>query len=237
MSSLCNTIKAIFVKDIVTEFRAKEVVPAMIVLGMLIVWVLRLVSEVGSVNAHVMGPAALWIAFLFAALLAQERSFAAEQRHDCINGLLLAPVDAGDIYLAKLLINVTMLCVFEIIVVPIVILAFKLSVSGGIEKLIAVLLLGNIGISSVGTLFSAMVHVSRIRGSLLSILVLTVLMPMMIPATFALLLCFGAIPPELSGIGALAMVDNFKTAISYLVGFDAIFVTASWLLFGFVVQE
>ena len=209
----------------------------MIVLGMLIVWVLRLVSEVGSVNTNVMGPAALWIAFLFSALLAQERAFAAEQHQDCINGLLLAPVDPGAIYLAKLLINITLLCVFEIIVVPIVILAFKLSVTGGIDKLIAILMLGNIGISSVGTLFSAMVHISRIRGSLLSILVLTVLMPLMIPATFALLLCFGAIPPELIGISALAMVGNFKTAVGYLAGFDLIFVTAAWLLFGFVVQE
>ena len=237
MSSYCNSIKAIFVKDIVTEFRSKEVIPAMIVLGMLIVWVLRLVSEVGSVNTQVMGPAALWVAFLFAGLLAQERSFAAEQHQDCVNGLLLAPIDAGSIYLAKLLVNITMLCIFEIIVVPIVILAFKLNIAGSPARLIAVLMLGNIGISSVGTLFSAMVHISRIRGSLLSILVLTILMPMMLPAVFALLLCFGTITDELTGTGTLAMVGNFKTAIGYLVVFDAIFVTAAWLLFGFVVQE
>ena len=237
MSSVTNTIRAIFIKDVVTEFRSREVIPAMIVLGMLIVWVLRLVSEVGSIDAQVMGPGALWVAFLFAGLLAQERSFATEQQHDCISGLLLAPVDAGAIYLAKLLVNFTMLCAFEVIIVPIVIIVFELSVVQGAGRLIAVLVLGNIAISSVGTLFSAMVHVSRIRGSLLSILVLTILMPMMIPGVFALLLCFGIIPGDMIGTGALAMVGDFRTAIGYLIGFDAIFVTAAWLLFGFVVQE
>ena len=237
MSSSFDTLKAIFIKDIVTEFRSKEVTPAMIVLGMLIVWVLRLVAEVATIEAQLIGPAALWIAFLFAALLAQERSFATEQHNDCINALLLAPIDPGTIYLAKLMVNITLLCVFEIIVVPIVILAFKLDISGGVFRLIGVLLLGNIAISSIGTLFSAMVYVSRIRGSLLSILVLTILMPMMIPAVFALLQCFGIIPPELMGTSTLAMVGSFKTALGYLVGFDVIFVTAAWLLFGFVVQE
>ncbi len=228
------SFKAIFVKDIVTELRAKQVLPTMIVLGMLIVWILRIVSEAASIQEAVMGPAALWIAFLFAGLLAQERSFAVEQQQNCINALLLAPVDVGTIFLSKLFVNVVMLCIFEIIIVPVVILSFQLTPPDRWLSLIAVLLLGNIGISSIGTLFSATVQFSS---SLLSIIVLVVLMPMMIPATFALLLLFGAIPEQLAGTGALAFVRDFKTAVGYLVAFDAVFTAAGWLLFGFVVQE
>ena len=33
------SFKAIFIKDIVIEFRSKQVLPTMIVLGMLIIWV------------------------------------------------------------------------------------------------------------------------------------------------------------------------------------------------------
>ncbi|MCF7958992.1 MAG: heme exporter protein CcmB [Phycisphaerae bacterium] len=237
MSNLLNEVKAIFVKDIVTELRSKEVLPAMIVLGMLIVWVMRLVSEVGGINQSSMGVAAFWVALLFASLLAQERSFATEQHQDCINGLLLAPVDAGSIYIAKLLVNVTMVAIFQLIMTPIVIIAFKLKLAIGIGSLVGILLLANLSICGVGTLFSAIVQVSRIRGSLLSILVLTILLPVMMPATFALLICFDAIPAELVGTGALAMVGTLKTAVSYLIAFDVIFITASWLLFGFVVQE
>ena len=229
-------LKAIFIKDIVIELRAKQVLPTMIILGMLIVWVLRMASEAVLQSEDVIGPVALWIAFLFAGLLAQERSFATEQQQDCIYALLLAPVDEGTIYLAKLFVNVVLLSIFEVIIVPVVIVAFRLDINNWLA-LIGVLLLGNIAISSVGTLFSAIVQLSRARGALLSILVLVILMPMMIPATFALLLVFGAIPPEMTGTGALAFVGSFGSAIGYMITFDAVFVVACWLLFGFVIKE
>ena len=232
-----TSLRAVFMKDIVTELRARQVLPTMIVLGMLIVWVLRIACEAAAGSTAVIGPVAFWIAFLFSGLLAQERSFATEQQNDCIYGLLLAPIDAGTIYLAKLLVNVVMLCIFEVIIVPIVIVAFGLHVGGEWPSLVGVLILGNIGISSVGTLFSAIVQLCRTRGSLLSILVLVVLAPMMVPATFALLLKFGAIAGELEGTGALAFVGTFKMAVGYMVAFDAVFVAASWLLFGFAIKE
>ena len=231
------SLKAVFVKDIVTELRAKQVLPTMIVLGMLIVWVLRIASEASIASRLVIGPIAFWVAFLFSGLLAQERSFATEQQEDCIYGLLLAPIDEGTIYLAKLFVNIIMLCVFEIIIVPIVLVAFELKVGDSWLTLIGILLLGNIAISSVGTLFSAIVQLCRTRGALLSILVLVVLTPMMVPATFSLLLVFGAIPAELAGTGALAFVGSFEAAVGYMIAFDAVFVVACWLLFGFAVKE
>lgn len=228
------SFKAIFLKDIVIEMRAKRVLPTMVVLGMLIIWILRISCEAAMGSTDIMGPAALWIAFLFAGLLAQERSFTTEQHQDCINALLLAPVDVGTIFLAKFSVNIVVLCVFEIIIVPVVLLFFQISPSGRWLDLIIVLLLGNIGISSIGTLFSAIVQFSS---SLLSIIVLVILLPMMLPATFALLLLFGAIPDQLAGTGPLAMVGDFKTAVGFMAAFDAIFAVACWLLFGFVVQE
>jgi len=231
------SFKAIFVKDIVTELRAKQVLPTMIVLGMVIVWILRIASEAASSSTAIIGPVSFWIAFLFSGLLAQERSFATEQQQDCICGLLLAPVDEGTIYLSKLFANIVMLCVFEIIIVPIVIMSFHLDITKNLPALVGVLLLGNVGISSVGTLFSAIVQLTRTRGSLLSILVLVVLMPMMIPATFALLTLFDSVPAELAGTGTLAFVGSFKAAVGYMVVFDAVFVVVCWLLFPFAIKE
>jgi len=231
------SFKAIFVKDIVTELRAKQVLPTMIVLGIVIVWILRIASEAASSSTAIIGPVSFWIAFLFSGLLAQERSFATEQQQDCICGLLLAPVDEGTIYLSKLFVNIVMLCVFEIIIVPIVIMSFHLDITKNLPALVGVLLLGNVGISSVGTLFSAIVQLTRTRGSLLSILVLVVLMPMMIPATFALLTLFDSVPAELAGTGTLAFVGSFKAAVGYMVVFDAVFVVVCWLLFPFAIKE
>lgn len=237
MNYFCESLWAIFVKDIVTELRSKQVLPTMIVLGMLIVWVMRIASEAMSLSTQAMGPAVLWIAFLFSGLLAQERSFATEEQEDCIAGLLLAPVDVGTIYLAKLSVNVVMLCIFEMIIVPVVFLSFQLDVQNRWAALAGVLLLGNVGISSVGTLFSAIVQLSRTRGALLSILVLVILMPMMIPATFALLTLFGAVGGEVGGSSTLAFVGTFDAAVGYMIAFDALFVVSCWLLFGFAIKE
>jgi len=231
-------IKAILVKDILVELRARQVLPTMVVLGMLIVFILRMVSESSmTASTAIMGAGALWIAFLFSGLLAQERSFAAEQQNGCIDALLLAPLDAGTIYLAKLLVNIVMLSIFEAIVVPIVMVSFDLAVGGRWPSLMVVLLLGNVGISSIGTLFSAAVQLTRTRGSLLSIVVLVVLMPMIVPASFALLALFGAMPDEIAGSSTFAFVGSFKAAVGYLIAFDAVFVVACWLLFGFVLEE
>jgi heme exporter protein B len=231
-------IKAILIKDILVEFRSRQVLPTMVVLGMLIVFILRMVSEpLSPAQVAIMGAGALWVAFLFSGLLAQERSFAAEQQNGCIDALLLAPLDAGTIYLAKLLANVVMLSVFEAIAVPVVFVAFDLTVGGRWPALITVLLLGNIGLSSVGTLFSAAVQLNRTSGSLLSIVVLVILMPMIVPASFALLVLFGVMPEEVVGSSTFAIVGSFRAAAGYLVAFDAVFVVACWLLFGFVVEE
>ena len=237
MTHSFRTIKAILLKDLITEFRAKQILLAMIVLGLLITWILRLISEVATIDPRIIGPAALWIAFLFAALLGQDHSFALEHRHQCIAGLLLAPIDPGAIYLAKLIVNIIMLSVFELIVAPAVILAFNLAAALHVTTLIAVLILANIAISSVGVLFSAMVQLAPNRGSLLSILVLIILLPVMIPAVFALLFATGAIESRLLGIGTLTLVGDFSSALAYLIGFDVVFVTAGWLLFGFVTQD
>ncbi len=231
------SLKAIFIKDIVTEFRSKHVLPTMIALGLLIVWVLRVASETAVESTAVVGPVAFWVAFLFSGLLAQERSFATEQPNDCMCALLLAPVDEGTIYLAKLCVNIVMLSIFEIVLVPVVLVAFNLDASGHYLDLIGILLLGNIGMSSVGTLFSAIVQLCRSHGALLSVLVLVTMTPMMVPATFALLLVFGAIPAELAGTGALSFVGSFKAAVSYMIAFDAVFVVACWLLFGIAIKE
>jgi len=231
------SFKAVFIKDVITELRARQVLPTMIVLGVLIVWILRTAAEAVSGGALIVGPVSLWLGVLFAGLLAQERSFAAEQEQNCICGLLLAPVDEGTIYLSKLLVNIVMLCIFELILVPVVIAAFRLNVSGRWLALVGFLLLGNVAISSVGTLFSAIVQLTRTRGSLLSVLVLVILMPMMIPATFALLAIFNSIGDELAGTGALAYVGSIRAAAGYLVVFDAVFVVVCWLLFSFAIKE
>lgn len=237
MRQYLSAIYVIARKDLVTEFRSREVLPTMIVLGMLITWIFRLVGESGLIPQAGMAAAALWIAFLFAGLMAQERCFATEEKQHCLAGLMLCPIDPGVIYLAKFGANMVILLIFEIVVVPAIGLGFGVRLRVSWWGFTALLLLGNGAISGVGTLFSALVHVARARGALLNVLVLVILLPAMIPATLALLLSFGALDGGAGGTGALALAGNFSTALSYLLVFDVLVITLSWLLFGFLLRE
>lgn len=186
-----------------------------------------------SSDAPFIASAVLFTALLFSGILASDKSFAVEQENDCISSLLLATTDAGNIYIAKLLVNIALMCIFEIVTVPVVLMLFNVSIEGRWLELIIVLLLGNIGISSVGTLLGCIVHEVGATNLLLGVLVMAVLMPMMIPAVFALLLLFSPANSQT----LFNIVADFKGAIGYMTAFDAIFVTVCWLLFGVVIKQ
>lgn len=232
-----NTIRAIFIKDLVSELRSKQLLPIMIMLGVLMVWVFRIATEGSAADSSVTGGAVLLLAILFSAILASERSFGVEEQNDCISGLILAPVEAGDIYIGKLLVNFVMMSIFELAVVPVVLVLFNIKAAGRWAGLIVVLILINIGISSVGTLLGGIVRGTRAANRLLSILVMILLAPVMIPAIYAFSVLFGAGGGEAFGSGVLGMVGNLRSAAGHIAAFDAIFVTACWLLFGYVLGE
>ncbi len=237
MSSFLNTIKAIFIKDLLSELRSKQTLPAVIILSVLIAWIFRVAADSASTDKSVIAAAALLISLLFSVILVAERIFAVEQQNDCISALLLAPVDSGNIYIAKLLVNLVMLCIFEIIAVPVVFVLFKINVDGRWLDLLIVLLLLNLSVAGVGTLLGCMVQSVKATSSLLSILVLAVLCPLIIPAVFALLSLFGGLDNNIAATDIMAFVGDFKKAVRFLAAFAAVFVTVSWLLFDYVVSE
>jgi heme exporter protein B len=233
VGDIADTIRAIFVKDLVVELRTKQLLPTQICLGILIAWIFRLATGSMSSDAPFIASAVLFTALLFSGILASDKSFAVEQENDCISSLLLATTDAGNIYIAKLLVNIALMCIFEIVTVPVVLMLFNVSIEGRWPELIIVLLLGNIGISSVGTLLGCIIHEVGATNLLLGVLVMAVLMPMMIPAVFALLLLFSPANSQT----VFSIVTEFKGAVGYMAAFDAIFVTVCWLLFGVVIKQ
>lgn len=226
MKTFADIIKAIFVKDLLSEFRTKQVLPAMIMLGVLIAWIFRIAAQSAEVNAPAIASAALLAAILFSAILVCEKNFAAEHENDCLAALLLASPDARDIYLAKLIVNVTILCAFELVAVPAVLVLFKINIIISWLRLIIVLLLVNVGFAGIATLLACAVQGTKTTNSLLGILVMAVLSPMMIPAVSVLISLFTSSDTAF----------DFNRILGFLFAFDAIFVTLCWLLFDFVVS-
>jgi len=190
---------AIAKKDLTTEFRTKQMLNSMLMFALLIILIFSF-SFKDSLGNHdritELAPGILWITFMFAGMLGLSRSFALEQEENCIEGLLLCPVDRSTIYVGKLISNLVLMLIIEIPAIPIFMFLFNYTFAN-IFWLALVILLGTIGFLAVGTLLSALTLNATTRELLLPVILLPLLFPMLfvlVPATSKVLTAVSAIP-------------------------------------------
>jgi heme exporter protein B len=215
----------ILAKELRLELRTRELLNATVVFGIVVVVLFSFAFDPTVAESRRYGPGLLWIAFLFAGSLMLHPSFAREQSNDTLDALRLAPISSFAILLGKMLANFIFLSVAEIILVPVFSVLYNVSLSGIVGRLILVLVLGTIGIVVTGTVFAAIVAHSRMRELMLPLLLLPILAPLLIASVEATASLF-ADPPALD-----------RAWVTFLAAFDVVFMTASWLLCDFLVEE
>ncbi len=220
--SFFTQVGAILEKDIRCELRSKQTWISMGMFALLVLVIFNFAFDLRVDNKAAVVPGALWVAFIFASLLGLGRTIAAEQDSGSMDRLLLCPVDRKAIYLAKLLGNLLFIGVVEIVALPIFAALFDVPLFVG--QLIPIVLLGTLGVATIGTLFSAMAAATRARELLLPLLVFPLIVPVVIAAVRATgsLLVPGANEPPWVGL---------------IIAFDIIFLSLSMLLFQYVIEE
>ena len=218
---------ALVAKDLKSELRTREILTTTLLFPLILLLVFRFAFEVGdTVGVKAAAPGVIWASALLSSILSLTRSFASEREDDRIHGLLLAPVDRGTIYLAKLFANIVFLFLVEAVTLGAFGLFFAIDLAPALPSLLPVIALGTIGISAVGTLFSAMAVNTRARESLLPLL----LFPVLTPILLAVL--------EYTRVGLSASGETIGGQwLGSLIAFDVIFVAAGWMLFEYVVEE
>jgi heme exporter protein B len=211
-------------KDITAELRTKEMFSSMFVFALLSVVIFNFAFELRVADAATIAPGVLWISVTFAGMLGLNRSFVLEKDQGCLDGLLLAPVDRSAIYFGKMLGNFLFITVVEAIILPIFSALFNVNLIQ--PWVLAVMLLGTLGFSGVGTLFSAMTVHTRAREVLLPILLFPVVVPALIAAV--------KLTAGLLDDRALADMMNW---MQLLIAFDIIFIAVSYMTFDYVVEE
>lgn len=220
--NLLDQIWLILWKDIRCELRSKQMWAGMGLFALLVLVIFNFAFDLRVDNKAAVAPGALWIAFVFASFLGLGRTIAAEREHGSFDRLLLCPVDRKAIYLAKLLGNVLFIGVVEFVALPVFAILFNVPFSA--IALLPIVLLGTVGIASVGTLFSAMAAATRARELLLPILVFPLIVPIVIAAVRA--------------TGSLMTVTaNEPPWLGLIAAFDAIFLSLSTVLFEYVIEE
>ena len=212
-------------KELRLEFRTRELLSATVIFALVVVVLFSFAFDPTSAESRRYGPGLLWIAFLFAGSLMLNPSFAREQANDTLDALRMAPVSSFAILSGKMLANFIFMSLAELVLVPVFAVLYNLSLAGVLARLILVLALGTGGLVITGTVFSAISAHARMRELLLPLLLLPLLAPLLIAAV-------EATAPLLTEPPALD-----RTWVAFLAGFDIVFLTASWLLCDYLVEE
>jgi heme exporter protein B len=219
-----RVVTAIIWKDIRAELRTKDIFSSMFVFALLAVIVFNFAFELRVPSMKMVAPGIIWVAISFAGTLGLNRAFVIEQDKGSLAGLLLAPVDRAAIYFGKMFGNLVFIVAVEVILLPLVMIFFNLSLLTWQHLL--VLFLGTYGFAAVGTVFSAMAVNTRAREVMLPVLLFPVLLPVLVAGVK---MTGGLLDGE-----PLANIANWLQLVAvYDVGFTVV----AYLTFGFVVEE
>lgn len=218
-------IRAIAWKDLAAERRSKAGFNAVTSFAVTTLVLFGFVLGPDADVARNAAPGIVWLAVLFAGVLAFNRSYQIELDGGALETLLLYPGPRWSIFAGKLLANLTFVGLLLAIVIAVGMVLFQASVPAQWPALLAVLALGTVGVVTMGTFYAAMASRSRAREVLLPLL----LFPMLVPVLLA----------AMQATKALMVGDAMGDAGAWarlLAAFDVIFLTATFLGFEFVIE-
>lgn len=224
--SLLRAAWTIVAKDLRSELRTKEALTSTIFFALLVLLVFNFAFDPGTRDLTVVGAGILWIAFLFAGILAMNRLMLNEREDGGIEGLMLCPLPRTTLYFAKCATLFAIMALAETVTLALFILFFNVPIAGSLGPLTLVAFLGTIGLVCLGTTFGAMAVRTRTREVMLPLL----LIPIAVPLLIATVTTTSAV---LSGRG-LSQVRNW---LELLVIFDILFLTLGYLTFPAILEE
>jgi len=225
MPGLTRAASTILAKELRTEFRTRELFTTTVVFVLMVVVLFSFTFDPTAAESRRFGPGLLWLAFLFAGSLMLQPSFVREQANDTLSALRLAPIEPFSILMGKVLANFLFLLFAEIVLLPIFAVLYDLHLVPVAGRLFLVLVLGTLGVVTVGTVFSAVAAQARMRELLLPLLLLPTLTPVLIASAELTAGLFGEAP-------ALQ-----KSWLAFLTAFDIVFLTATWLFGEYLLEE
>ncbi|MDA3038532.1 MAG: heme exporter protein CcmB [Actinomycetota bacterium] len=184
----------------------------------------RRVVEADRTVLEQVAPGLFWLTVFLASLLALGRSFAIESADGSLEALRLTGLDPGGVFLGKSLAVAAELLVLEALLGAGALLLYGAPL-GHPFLLMVVVVAATASIAAAGTLYSALASGSRVRDTLVPVLVLPALAPALLGATLATeAALFG--PPS----------DGWPWA-GLLGAFAVLYFGAGMLSFGLMLEE
>ncbi len=211
-------------KDVVGDFRRRATLSSMLFFAIAVLVVFQAAFDPDRREAARLLPGLIWATVLFTSLMGLGRVFQAEEEDGAYEGLLLAAVPRGVIFLGKWLGNLLLTVIVEAMLLPLTLVLFNVDAWQRIHLIFAILLLGTLGLTGLGVLLAAMTQAARSRETLLALLLLPLTAPLLI-----------------AGVQATAQVMDPQGMLlpwlRLILIFDAIYLAMAPWAFGWLVEE
>jgi len=212
-------------KDLLLELRRRESLLSMFFFGILLLFLFHFSFEIPPDRTAAMAPGLLWLAFIFTGTLGLTQLFQMEREGQCLEALLLCPMDRGALYLAKVSFNFILMVLVESFVFPLFWILFNVDAWNLLPSLWLVAVLGTLGFCVLGTLFAAMTLKARARELLLPLILFPLVIPVILGTTRAMELILRS-----------GSIEELWPWLRLLLGFDVIFTTVGFLIFEWVIE-
>jgi heme exporter protein B len=223
MTRPSGIVRATLAKDLRMEWRSKDSINSMLFFALLVVVIFSFSFDPTAQESRHIAGGLIWVAFLFAAVVALNQTWARELRNQVLDAYRVSPASPNALFLAKAFGNFIFVTVLELLMAPLFVIFYNLRVVGSVPQLVLLTLLGTWALVVNGTFFAAMSLHTRSREIMLPLL----LFPISVPAVIAMVNGTTAI---------LTGEDPALFWIALLVTYDLVFTTGSLLLFATVLH-
>ena len=210
-------------KDLKSEFRTRYSLNAIFMFALVTLTVISF--SIGQFSLENKAKCSLlWVVLFFSAMAGLSQIFVKEEENNTSNTLkLIASPEV--IFVGKLLFNLTLLFLLEIVIVPLFIVLMDFRISNP-YVFFTVLILGSLGLVCSTTIIAAIVAKSNVKGALFAVLSFPILLPLLITA--------------INGTALALSESTWSIAFSeysVLFSYAMVMLTLSILLFDFVWEE
>ena len=169
-------------KDLRLEWRSKDAINSMLFFSLLVVVIFSFAFNPTAEESRIIAGGLIWTAFLFAAVVALNQTWARELRNQVLDAYRVSPAPANALFLSKAIGNFVFVTVLEALMTPLFIVFYNLRALGPAYLLLVVSVLGTWALVVNGTFFAAISLRTRSREIMLPLL----LFPISVPALMAM---------------------------------------------------
>ncbi|MBK6326745.1 MAG: heme exporter protein CcmB [Chloroflexi bacterium] len=221
-----TAVWAIVWKDLRIEQHTRQTISVMVMFSVVTVIMFNFALEANLDAARNVATGLLWATILLAGTLGLNRSLAIERENQTIDALLMAPIPRNAIYLGKVISVTLFTLALEVVLILLFIVFFDKPLWRPVVLL--VLVLGTIGYVAAGVIVTSMTIQTRSREVLLPVLLLPLSLPLVLPSATAVALYMFPQQP---------VWGEVQSAVSIIIIYDLLMLTAGFLTYHFVVES